>query len=154
MGQVMVIQDFTQIQVQTSFYQDLILCIYFFEESATEILGRSYFHFVAGGHEQKNNIDFVVAVWKYMIQNDFFANFSDLLVFSDGGPKHFKYQRIWLLWPKCSKLPKKECFISSLKAITDILFVTQLPLKQKKKSTKPKEMKLLELIRQRPLLNL
>jgi len=45
---------------------------------------------VGSSSETKNNIDFVVAVWKHMLDNNFFKDFSKALVFSDGGPKHFK----------------------------------------------------------------
>ena len=85
-GEVMVVQDFTQIKVQSTFYQDLIICFYFYQTN----FERRYFHFVGQSKETKNNIDFVVAVWKLMVQDDFFRDFTKLLVFSDGGPKHFK----------------------------------------------------------------
>lgn len=89
-GTCIVVHDFTQIQVQSSFYQDLIICFYYHNPAEPDGLGRSYFHFVARSTDQKNDVNFVIAAWKKMAQEEFFNRFDSIYIFSDGGPKHFK----------------------------------------------------------------
>ena len=87
---VIIVQDFTQLQVQSTFYQDLIICIYFLDPTASDLLGRKYLHFVAPSSETKNYCRFVFATWKKFIQEEELDKIPFWFVFSDGGPKHFK----------------------------------------------------------------
>ena len=87
---VIIVQDFTQLQVQSTFYQDLIICIYFLDPTASDLLGRKYLHFVAPSSETKNDCRFVFATWKKFIQEEELDKIPFWFVFSDGGPKHFK----------------------------------------------------------------
>ena len=57
----LVTQDFTQIQFDGGFVQDLIICIYS-KESEKDGLNRVYRHFV-GKSQDKNDISFVVGAY-------------------------------------------------------------------------------------------
>ncbi len=89
-NQVIIVQDFTQIQVQSTFYQDLIICIYRFDPNEQDMLSRKYFHFVALSSDTKNDCRFVFATWMQLTKNEKLNETPLWLVFSDGGPKHFK----------------------------------------------------------------
>lgn len=84
-GQVVVIQDFTKLDVQESSYQSLILVVH---RSGT--VHASCYHFVAGSQGFKNDIHFVVTCWLQLIRDGVFNHVRQLDIFSDGGPKHFK----------------------------------------------------------------
>jgi hypothetical protein len=89
---VMIIQDFSQIQIgNCGFYQDLVVCIYFYNATNVDKLERKYFHFV-GKAKQKHHEGFVLAVWEYMLVHNYLKKFEGgtLHIWSDGGPKHFK----------------------------------------------------------------
>ena len=60
------VQDFTQIQVQGTFYQDLIICFYFFRDTGFE---RKYLHYVAAKSSDKNDINFVMHSWTNLFEN-------------------------------------------------------------------------------------
>jgi hypothetical protein len=92
LNHVLVIQDFSQIQIgNCGFYQDLVICFYFYDPYSIDKLGRKYFHFV-GKAKQKHHEGFVYAVWEYMLNNKYFEKFinGEIHIWSDGGPKHFK----------------------------------------------------------------
>jgi len=84
--EILVLQDFTQLQVQSTFYQDLIIVFYSHKEGG---LSTKYFHFV-GETAQKNDIGFVISAWKTLIKEGHLAKKSKITIYSDGGPKHFK----------------------------------------------------------------
>ena len=42
---VLIVQDFTQVVVQDTFYQDMVLCTYSYSEDADTKLESSYYHF-------------------------------------------------------------------------------------------------------------
>ncbi len=86
----LLLHDFTQLQVQGTFYQDLIIVLYCFNPELDGKLQTEYFHFVGSSSDQKNDIGFVTAAWKYLIKDGFFDGCSSIMIFSDGGPKHFK----------------------------------------------------------------
>jgi len=88
--EILVIHDFTQIQVQGTFFQDLIICFYEHSAPAKDGLKRTYLHFVAPTSQTKNDFSFVCAVWKKLISDGYFAGKTKLVIYSDGGPKHFK----------------------------------------------------------------
>ena len=81
------VQDFTQIQVQGTFYQDLIICFYFFRDTGFE---RKYLHYVAAKSSDKNDINFVMHSWTNLFENGKLEGIKKVLLWSDGGPKHFK----------------------------------------------------------------
>jgi len=88
-NEVLILQDFTQLQVQSGFYQDLIIVFYYHNPNAEQGIGIKYFHFV-GESEQKNDIGFVISAWKSLIKEGQFNGISRITIYSDGGPKHFK----------------------------------------------------------------
>jgi len=51
---------------------------------------REYHHFVAPTSATTNDGNFVVRCWKFMLDNDFFEDFTLIRILSDGGGKHFK----------------------------------------------------------------
>jgi len=77
-------------KAQSTFYQNLIVCIYKYNEFENDGLERGYHHFIASDSKVKNNIGFVVGVWKMMVEQNFFEGVERVHIFSDGGPKHFK----------------------------------------------------------------
>lgn len=87
---ILVVHDFTQIKAQGTFFQDLIICFYSRDPSSADNLQRKYFHFVGKESSTKNDIGFVVTVWKELIDENYFNDFEKIYVFSDGGGKHFK----------------------------------------------------------------
>jgi len=87
---LIVVQDFTQIKVQGTFFQDQIVCFYFYDPNAPGKLGRLYRHYIAPSSRTKNDSLFVFGVWREMVKKNYFSGFLNLLVFSDGGPKHYK----------------------------------------------------------------
>ena len=40
---VIIVQDFTQLQVQNTFYQDLIICLYYLDVKSSDLLGKKVF---------------------------------------------------------------------------------------------------------------
>ena len=87
---VMVLQDFTQLLVQGTFFQDLIIVLYIYDLQAVGHLKREYHHFIAPTSDTSNDGNFVVRCWKYMIENNWFDDFTMIRILSDGGGKHFK----------------------------------------------------------------
>jgi len=87
---LVVVHDFTQIKVQSTFYQDLIVVTYHYDNASPEALVCSYNHFLAGESSVKNDTNFVVRTWNHLIDSGFFHGYRKISVFSDGGPKHYK----------------------------------------------------------------
>jgi hypothetical protein len=85
----LVTQDFTQIQLERSFTQDLIICIYSYNPLEADGLDRTYRHFV-GKTLDKNDISFVVGCWKVLLSEKWLNRMTKVNIWSDGGPKHFK----------------------------------------------------------------
>lgn len=86
---LLIVQDFTQVQAQSTFFQNLIICIYEFGGEGKE-LKRYYHHFMGQESSTKNDVWFVISVWKKMFESDFFKGIKNIYIYSDGGPKHFK----------------------------------------------------------------
>ena len=87
-SRILILQDFSQLQLSNGFIQDLIFCIYKYSEQL-ESLDREYVHFLGRSHSE-NNTQFVVDCWKELLMEPIFECVKDLHVFSDGGRKHFK----------------------------------------------------------------
>jgi hypothetical protein len=86
---ILITQDFTQLDLESGFLQDLIICCYWYDSNSKDGLGREYKHFV-GEKGDKNDIKFVAGAWKQLLQEGWFDKPSKILIWSDGGPKHFK----------------------------------------------------------------
>jgi hypothetical protein len=87
---LMVIQDFTQLLVQSTFFQDLIIVFYQYDAAAVGNLRRRYYHFVAPTSDTSNDGNFVVRCWKNIRDQNMLAPFTEIRILSDGGGKHFK----------------------------------------------------------------
>jgi hypothetical protein len=86
---ILITQDFTQLDLESGFIQDLIICCYWHDPDSKDGLGREYRHFV-GEKGDKNTINFVAECWKQLLEENWFDTPSKVLIWSDGGPKHFK----------------------------------------------------------------
>ncbi len=86
---ILITQDFTQLDLESGFIQDLIICCYWYNSNSKDGLERDYRHFV-GQKGDKNDIRFVAGCWKQLLEEHWFNLASRVLIWSDGGPKHFK----------------------------------------------------------------
>ena len=87
---ILITQDFTQLELESGFVQDLIICCYWYDEESKDGLGRKYCHFV-GKKGDSNGVNFVAGCWKrLLIEENWFRSSKKVLIWSDGGPKHFK----------------------------------------------------------------
>lgn len=87
---VVVLQDFTQVLGQGTFFQDFVVVLYFCDPEQPDTLIRNYQHFVAKSPAVKNDVTFVMRTWTYLMASHFFDGFDRIIIWSDGGPKHFK----------------------------------------------------------------
>ena len=55
---ILVTQDFTQLELESGFVQDLIICCYWYDEESKDGLGREYCHFVGNNYDMGLTIDF------------------------------------------------------------------------------------------------
>jgi len=85
----LITQDFTQIQYEGGFTQDLIITIYTYDSKEKDGIKRLYRHFI-GNSDQKNNISFVIGCWMVLLEEKRLDNITNINIWSDGGPKHFK----------------------------------------------------------------
>lgn len=88
-NKALVTQDFTQLQLDGTFVQNLVICKYTYQQNAKDGLKREYKHFV-GKSTDSNGISFVTGCWKILIDSNWFENNKKISIWSDGGPKHFK----------------------------------------------------------------
>ncbi len=86
---ILITQDFTQLELEGAFMQDLIICKYSFDKNAKDGLKKEYEHFV-GKIGIKNDISFVVGAWMALFETNWFKKVEDVKIWSNGGPKHFK----------------------------------------------------------------
>ena len=94
----LILQDFSQLSVQGAYFQDLILVTYFCDPEDPKTLKGQYNHFVASSPRVKNDSNFVFRTWLHLVESDFFNEFKKIVIFSDGGPKHFKTTATVLFW--------------------------------------------------------
>ena len=66
----LVFQDFTQVQVQRSFFQDYIMVIYWVNASGQ--LQHQFFHFLAGSASEHHDDAFVMHVWRHQLRSTLF----------------------------------------------------------------------------------
>jgi hypothetical protein len=87
---MIVLHDFTQLNPQTGFNQDMIITLLTYDANAPDKIRRQYRHFV-GEQNDKNDVFFVIAVWEHMLNNGVIGNnIRNIEIWSDGGGKHFK----------------------------------------------------------------
>ncbi len=86
---ILVTQDFTQLELDGSFVQDLIICKYSYNKNSSDKLDREYRHFI-GEVGDKNGINFVVGAWLTLVEANWFNDATVVKIWSDSGPKHFK----------------------------------------------------------------
>jgi len=85
---LILLQDFTQLQPQSGFNQDLILTFMSHDIGATDKIKREFDHWIAD--KEKNDLYFVVSVWEHLLSTGRLKNFKHIEIWSDGGGKHFK----------------------------------------------------------------
>ena len=83
----LLIQDFTQLKVQGTFFQCYIFTIYKHDAKEADGLKCKYFLFL---RPSKNDIRFVIQGWKKLLAEKVLDGVVAVHVWSDGGPKHFK----------------------------------------------------------------
>lgn len=86
----LIIHDFTQIKVQGTFFQDMIVCFYFYNEEKPDKLERLFHHFIAPKSNTANDSHFVFGVWREIVKKGLLQGFNKIQIYSDGGPKHYK----------------------------------------------------------------
>lgn len=96
-GSALIIQDFTQVNLEGGFVQVMIVCVYTYDPSAKDKIKRNYFDFV-GQKGLKNTITFVVASWAKLLEEPLIKSLLHLYVWSDGGPKHYKISSNMILF--------------------------------------------------------
>lgn len=97
-NEVMIVQDFSQLQCQKDSYQDLIITIYQKKDGQLE---HQFLHFVA---KSKNNNSFVIQAYKSILEHPFFANKTKVLIWSDGCGRHFKNSMMMVFWLELMKM--------------------------------------------------
>ena len=73
-----VYQDFTQVQVQGTFFQDCIQAVYWVDGEGE--LQHQFYHFIAATVEEKHDDAFVYEVWQYQLQRMYYIFCLFLLV--------------------------------------------------------------------------
>jgi hypothetical protein len=87
---MIILQDFTQLEPQSGFNQDMILTLLTYDAEVDDMIRRRYLHFV-GENTDKNDVFFVMAVWEHMLRSGVIGNnIKHIIIWSDGGGKHFK----------------------------------------------------------------
>jgi len=90
---MILLQDFTQLEPQSGFNQDMIITILTYNEHEVDKIKRDYYHFV-GEQGDTNDIYFVITVWEHMFKTKIIPdNITNIEIWSDGGPKHFKQKK-------------------------------------------------------------
>lgn len=88
-------QDFSQLTLTSSLTQELIIVFTWNQSGEAK---QVYHHFVAPLKKGwTNDITFVIGVWETLEREGKFDRFKKVIVWSDGGRKHFK-QRFNLRW--------------------------------------------------------
>jgi hypothetical protein len=85
---VVVVMDFTKYNVNMSYVEDLIIVIYSYDADAEENLKKRYFPFLSSS--QTNDHLFVAACWIRLFNENVFKDIDTIMLYSDGGRKHFK----------------------------------------------------------------
>ena len=83
-SKAVIVQDFSQLELHNSFFQDLIISIYETNSQAPQ-----NYHFIAPYSNIKNDIRFVIQAWIQLFNLKVLSH-KEIEIWSDGGPKHFK----------------------------------------------------------------
>ena len=89
---LLVVLDFTQLQLDSTLTQDLILMLHDWDNTERKVR-RRYFHFLGctdGRNHVKNDQYFVAGVLEFLFADGCFTNAGNVHFWSDGGSKHFK----------------------------------------------------------------
>jgi hypothetical protein len=88
--------DFTKHDHITHSFQNLVLCLH--KKNAGGIIEKDYRHYI-GELKEKNDVRFVIRVLMNLFFTGEFTNFDKLVIWSDGGRKHFKQSGLeyWLM---------------------------------------------------------
>lgn len=90
-NKMILLQDFTQLNPQSGFNQDMIITTMRYDDNEVDKIKRDYYHFI-GSQGDHNNQCFVMAVWEYLLTTKTIItnNINNIEIWSDGGAKHFK----------------------------------------------------------------
>ena len=93
---LLLVQDFTQIQFGDDSCQDLIITIYYHDDEKSCKIGHEFYHFLC---EHPNDINFVASAWTSFI-DEIIERFhpTEISIWSDRGPKHFKISKHMAFW--------------------------------------------------------
>jgi len=84
-NQCLIVQDFGKFYTEEGKISDLVLVFYYRDEQG--IVRWQYFdHF----SKEKQNFYFVRAVWHRLLSSTQLSSFQEVIIWSDGGPAHFK----------------------------------------------------------------
>jgi hypothetical protein len=104
--EVIVVQDFTNVELSSSSRQTLCICLYTKKEDKIET---NYFTFVAPESSVKNDIKFVVSAWLQLINH--IQSYKSINIWSDGGSKHFKITACLIFFAALQDLLKKQDYL-------------------------------------------
>jgi len=87
--QLLIVQDFSKHYTETEKVNDFVM-VFHWKNASREIRWK-YLDFLS---TEKQTFSFVRAVWLYLFdQTEELKNFRELLIWSDGGPQHFKIKK-------------------------------------------------------------
>jgi hypothetical protein len=95
-GVILIVQDFTQIQIQEIITQCFIVTIYYFDEK-TNMLQAEYETFLSDKKIESNDIFFVATSYHHLLNHEKIINARELIFYNDGGGHHFKVSATVLL---------------------------------------------------------
>ena len=91
---ILVVQDFSQLQMNCGFLQTLIIVLYYFQDGELQTVYLDY----VGDKGMKNDVTFLAGVWRNLCKNPLLKSFQKMYLWNDGGPKHFKITSAMHLW--------------------------------------------------------
>jgi len=92
-----IVQDFSQLNLESGFVQDLIICMYTYSPTSKDHIERHYYD-VVGEKELKNGIAFVIHTYLKLFTLAEFQSLTHLYIWGDGGPHHFKISANMIFW--------------------------------------------------------
>ena len=102
---MIIVQDFTKLEYDNVSTQDLIFTVY---KGGNQGVFKHYLMEKKDGKEQKNDTSFAVQIW-----NQYFPEIVDhikhLIIWSDGGRKHFKNNKnLWWMQKEQNRIQKEK----------------------------------------------
>ncbi len=101
-SRAVVVQDFTCISTEIGNIQDMILSVY-----SSKLKEPHYYHFIGGEKNVSNNIRFVIIAWIQFMKMEILKE-TDIEIWSDGGPKHFKISSTMYLFSYLANIYKSK----------------------------------------------